>query len=153
MQTFVHSVWPVRLLTFVMAALAAGSASFWALKWQDAPGPSETPVVLTPPQSIDTAKLAQLLGVSATGEAPTASGPGKYQLQGVIVQGTQGSQGSALIAIDSQPAKPYRVGQNVSDNLVLHSVARRSAALASTGQNKPFITLELMPRIGLKAAK
>ncbi len=138
MQTLVHSVWPVRLFTFILAALAAGSANFWVLKWQASPGLSDTPIALTPPQNIDTAKLAQLLGVSAT--APAASGPGKYQLLGVIAQGTLGS---ALIAINGKPAKPYRVGQNVSDNLVLHSVAKRSAALSSGLQGNPSITLEL----------
>ncbi len=140
MQTLVHSVWPVRLFTFVLAALAAGSANFWVLKWQASPGLSDTPIALTSPQNIDTAKLAQLLGVSATAAAPTASGPGKYQLLGVIAQGTLGS---ALIAIDGKPAKPYRVGQHVSDNLMLHSVAKRSAALSSGLQGNPSITLEL----------
>jgi len=139
--------WLIRLLTLLLAALAAGSALYWALKWP-ASGPSARPAVRsteTPP--IDTDKIAQLLGASQS--ANDASGPPVVNLQanlkllGVIAQGGAGSRGSALIAANGQPAKPYRVGDQVNDELVLHSVKARTAYLATSTTAKVSVTLEL----------
>jgi len=152
MQTFSHSladsVWRVRLVTFVLAALAAFSASYWVLKWQDTPRLTYTPVTPATAHSIDTAELSFLLGGSGNSaqasSKPVRTGPDKYKLLGVIAQG---NHGRALISIDGTPAKPYQVGQTLSDGLVLHSVSARSAALAAGVQNTPTVQLEL-PLLG-----
>jgi general secretion pathway protein C len=51
---------------------------------------------------------------------------------GVIASGT--GQGSALIALDGQPPKAFRVGQDVSDGLKLVFLTPRQARLQSSGQ-------------------
>jgi general secretion pathway protein C len=78
-------------------------------------------------------------------EAPKAAGA-QYQLLGIIAQGAK--QGSALIGIDGQPPKPYRVGERLTDNLVLQSVKARSAILASDVNATDGISLELPPLPG-----
>jgi general secretion pathway protein C len=142
------ALWRTRFVTFLLAAIAAASASFWMLKW---PVPSRllsAPVLANTPLAIDVSKVASLLGAkpNATeiGQSnPVASLQSRFKLLGVIAQGEAGAHGSALIAVDGAPAKPYRVGQVVVDNVALQSVTAGSAALAAPGQPQGSITLSL----------
>jgi general secretion pathway protein C len=140
--------WLIRLVTFLLAALAAASLSYWVLTW---PAPTAARALTPEPAApaIDTAKVAQLLGANPNAAGPqaaTVSAPSKYKLLGVIAEGAHG--GSALIAIDSEPAKPYRIGEHLSDTLVLKSVKARSVTLAAGLQDNGGITLELPPLPG-----
>jgi general secretion pathway protein C len=152
MFTLNFPVWRLRLTTFLLAAMAAASAAYWVLKWTSPTPPLRAPAALPPTQTIDTSKIAQLLGASATSaaKAPATSALDSYKLMGVIAQGSQGTQGSALIAIDGKPAKPYRVGDKVSDTLVLHSVTARGAALAASLQAPIAGKLELPAMAAVK---
>ncbi|WP_296490585.1 general secretion pathway protein C [Rhodoferax sp.] len=155
MATIDRSVWPARLSTLLLAALAAASAVYWGLRWSE-------PVSMPPasdrgfgPQAIDTGRVAQLLGASATPVGDSESEPevnpaGKYKLMGVIAQGRGNGLGSALIAMDDAPAKPYRVGDRLSDDLLLQSVSKRGAVLASSMQAPAAISLELPPLATIK---
>lgn len=144
--------WLVRLVTLVLAALAAASVGYWVLKW---PAPASTlrPVSSVPMASpVDANQIARLLGarpvadmVSGAVLPPSASAG--YKLLGVIAHGTQG--GRALMAIDGQPAKPYRVGDRVTDGLVLQSVKARSVSLGADLRSTAGITLELPPLPGV----
>lgn len=143
------SPWVIRLVTFLWAALAAASAGYWALMWPAAPDTTRihTPEPVAPP--IDTTKVAQLLGANpGTAGVPSASVviASKYKLLGVIAQGQR--SGSALIAIDGQPAKPYRVGERVADDLVLQSVKARSITLGAGAPGSQDLVLELPPLAG-----
>jgi general secretion pathway protein C len=73
--------------------------------------------------------------------APVASLSSRFVLTGVVAD--QSHSGAALIAVDGKPPKPFRVGANVDENLVLQSVDSRSAVLGSGGA--PVLTLELPP--------
>ena len=55
----------------------------------------------------------------------------------------QGKAGSALLATTGLPAKPYRVGDEVADGLVLQAVKNRSVVLGRPGQTQGLVTLEL----------
>lgn len=101
---------------------------------------------------VDANQIARLLGarpvadmVSGAVLPPSASAG--YKLLGVIAHGTQG--GRALMAIDGQPAKPYRVGDRVTDGLVLQSVKARSVSLGADLRSTAGITLELPPLPGV----
>jgi general secretion pathway protein C len=142
--------WPIRLVTFFLSALAAASVGFWTLRW---PSPTPSTRLALPASaqaSIDTAKLALLLG-AATGQgsaepvAPRAASA-QYQLLGIISQGAK--RGSALIGIDGQAPKPYRVGERLTDKWVLQSVQARSAVLASDVNAADGMRLELPPLPG-----
>ncbi|MGX5651902.1 hypothetical protein ACWKW4_16745, partial [Hydrogenophaga borbori] len=50
---------------------------------------------------------------------------------------------AALIAIDGQPPKPYRVGAELDGGVVLQSVQRRSARLAPAGGGQQGFELSL----------
>lgn len=140
--------WGLRLATFSVAALAAASATFWALKWTDTrPLQTSAPVVFSSPAPTTPQAVARLLGGGHGGAAPDApmdNAASNFKLTGVVANLAQ--SGYALIAVDGKPAKPYRVGEPVNDALVLRSVAPRSAALAANMDAPATVTLDL-PRL------
>ena len=150
MKTNSLSRWWLWIATFLLAALAAASATYWVLKWS-APAPSNPAPSATlsssQPAPTDPQVVARLLGggqktVTAALVDTTAS---RFKLTGVVAN--RAHTGYALISIDGKPAKPYRVGAAVNDNLVLRSVAIRSAALAPSLEGPVSFTLEL-PKLG-----
>lgn len=144
---FSPNVWFIRLMTFLLAALAAASIVFWVLHWPAESHGSPGPVATAPSASIDSGKVALLLGANpATEKPPTANVSSVYKLLGVIAQGgpgQQGPRGSALISAEGASAKPYRVGDEVADGLVLQSVHARSVVLGRVGQTDGGVALEL----------
>jgi general secretion pathway protein C len=142
MQTNSHRKWASRWVTFLLAALVAASAVYWVLKWPEptASAPVSTPVTYpsSEPQS-----LARLLGGTSfeqSERAPTTMAPSRLVLIGVVA-GSSG--GTALIAVDGKPAKPFRVGSKVEEGLMLQSVAKRQAVLAASVNGPALMTLEL----------
>lgn len=144
MPSLPHNIWWLRIATFTLAALAAASAAYWALNLS-------TPASVTPSDLVfpdATAKsnpqaLARLLGGAEVSAAPVKSDISASRLKLTGVVANRGPGGYALIAIDDQPAKPYSVGSQVSDKLILQSVAPRSAALALDREAPVSVTLEL----------
>ena len=77
--------------------------------------------------------MARALGIAAAApQAALSSSSAQYQLLGVIASSK--GQGSALIAVDGQAPKAFRVGQDVSKGLKLVSLTPRQARLESSGQ-------------------
>lgn len=135
------------MVTFLLAALTAASAVRWSLQW---PAPAATlpfTILAEEPVAQDSQALARLLGQVAAGGPTTVSSPGasgRFVLTGVLAG--PGSQGAALISVDGKPAKPYRVGNPVVDNLFLQSVSGRRAVLAAGAADAaPAQTLEMKP--------
>lgn len=148
MQTHVPQLWWLRLATFSLAALASASAAYWVLQWKTpAPASVGAPPVLAPARMLDPQAVARLLGGGQSAAAAPAapSLASRLKLLGVVANQAHG--GSALIAVDGKPARPFRVGAVVTDSLVLHSVGPRSAALATDRQAPVALTLEL-PKLG-----
>ncbi|MDP2416092.1 MAG: type II secretion system protein N [Hydrogenophaga sp.] len=127
--------------------LAAGlSAGYWVLlAWGRTPvtlvaaAPMGSPVV-------DTALVARALGVLPVA-APTSVAqatvavPSRYVLLGVAAVGV--AQGAALIGMDGQPARPYRVGATLDGGLVLQSINRSSVRLGPALQGPTTVELPL----------
>ena len=148
MQTNAHQLWRLRIVTFVVAALAAASAAYWALKWiATAPARPTAALVAAPAPQPDPQVVARLLGGGQTAAvaALVESAASHFKLTGVVAD--LGKNGYALISVDGKPARPFRVGTRVNDALVLRSVAPRSAALAASAEAPVSVTLEL-PRLG-----
>ncbi|MBC7918431.1 MAG: general secretion pathway protein C [Rhodoferax sp.] len=146
MVSTVQSQWWARLATLALAALAAGSAVYWVLKWPSAPAQvsvAEEPAAA----SLDSSAVARALG---GGAAPVANAvapvSSRFVLAGVVSGGVH--RGAALIAVDGKPAKPYRVGAVVAEQWVLSAVQPRRVVLApqASGAADAGITLELPPK-------
>ena len=124
--------WPGLLAAAVWAAAAAG-VMYWGLLLT---APAALPVVglASPPdlQGQSTPAVAKALGGGASALQIPAAPSAQYKLLGVIASDT--GQGSALIAVDGQPPKAFRVGQDVNDGLKLVSLTPSQARLQSSGQ-------------------
>ena len=133
------AAWAAGLL-----CLAAGlSAGYWALQ-AGGQGPWVAVKGLAPsaPQA-DVAAVGRALGAAlvvaaSPEEAPTP--PSRVRLLGLVAQGRH--VGAALLAVDDQPPRPWLVGTEVADGLVLQSVDKLGAKLGESRWGKT--TLELV---------
>jgi general secretion pathway protein C len=120
---------PALAALLLWGALAAGVA-YWVLHFPT-PTSAVLPAVSTsaPVATPDTGPMARVLGhVQAQAVVPADSS--RFQLLGVIASAS--GQGSALIAIDGQPPKAWRVGQAVQEGVYLQKLAPRQAWLGQT---------------------
>lgn len=139
------SPWPARITAFLVAAACAASAAYWVLRWQPADAqqraaaPAQAEVSVA---ALDSRQLALRLGGKAEASAPTAStSNASLQLIGVVAAGN--GEGSAVIVVDGKPAKSFRVGSQVTENLILQSVQPRKAELAANASAPSQLTIEL----------
>ena len=104
--------------------------------------PAVAPAAVAP----DAQAMARLLGVPAAGaaaaRAPAASLTSRFALIGVLAGRSSGG-GAALIAVDGQPAKPFRVGAVVDEGLVLQSLHPRQARLGASVDGPATLTLDM----------
>lgn len=133
-----------RALTLLVWALAAASVGYWGLRLlAPAAGLAPVPVAASGLPPADATTIARVLG--ATGAVlPALSMPqvaNRFVLTGVVADRRQG--GAALIAVDGNPPRPYRVGAQIEPGLVLRSVAARRAELAPSMDAPASLTLEL----------
>jgi general secretion pathway protein C len=145
MLTTPPSRWAVQGGTFALWALAAASAVAWGLKLS-APASSGrlAPVPGRAAATPDPAAVTRLLGASpAAAAAPLPSAASRFQLVGLADQ--RAGADIALIAVDGKPARPYRVGSQVDEGLVLQAVQGRRALLGPVAQGPATLTLELPP--------
>ena len=142
--------WAVRLTTLALWLLAAGSSVYWGLRLSAPVAGAPVPAVAAALPVPDAEALARLLGVVALDApavvaAPTASVASRFVLVGVLAGRSSGA-GAALIAVDSQPAKPFRVGAKIDAGLVLQSVGARQARLGAALRGPTLVTLEVPTR-------
>ena len=89
--------------------------------------------------------LARFLGGRA--EAPTAAAPasaalaGRFVLTGVVAD--RHRSGAALIAVDGKPARPFRLGAVVADDLTVQSLEPRRVQLGVGASGAAALVLEL----------
>lgn len=151
MRTLPFARWWLWLVTFLAAALAAASAGYWGLKLLVPPPTAARPAVMTNAQvPVDSQLVARVLGggrspaASQSAPMPEATA-GRFKLAGVVAD--KHARGYALIAVDGQPARPFRVGSPVGDALVLQSVSKAGAVLGSSLNGPMAVRLE-MPKLG-----
>lgn len=143
--------WPSRIAAFSLWALVGLSAVYWLLK---VIGVSEAPITAgaitaeAPVANVQHLAVAlgpdPAAGVVAAGVPPPqmAQDPGaRMRLLGVVAGRRAG--GVALISIEGQPARPYRVGSPVDASHTLTRVAARSATLSPAQPDGQAFTLEL----------
>jgi general secretion pathway protein C len=143
--------WAVAGASFVLWALVAASAVYWGMKLTGAGGAAAASTPVRTPPPADPAAVARLLGSTpaAAQAAPVSSLASRFALLGLVVSADR--RGTALIAVDGKPAKPFRVGAAVDESLVLQSVEGRRAVLAANMDGPPALALELPANRGNKS--
>ena len=148
-----HSPYSAKLWPGVWAALlwcaAAASAVFWVLNFPSGSAVQGVPLVQGSAQATgassvqSSAHMARVWGLQAPVPVPEVSiaQSSRFQLLGVVA-GASG-QGSALIALDGQPPRAFRVGQTVTDGVVLQSLGQKQAQLGVSAQGAALFSLSL----------
>ena len=153
-----RTLWLPRIVAFALAAVAAGSATYWVLQWPAPAAPSGLAAAdLLPPVQTPVAAVAWALGAPVDGGVgggnPALAAPAlassRFALTGVVAGASQA--GAALIAVDGKPPKPFRVGAAVGDGWVLRAVQARRAVLAQPdAADAAALVLDMPAPIGAK---
>jgi general secretion pathway protein C len=143
---------PARLSAFVIWAFAASGLVFWGYRLSVRPlaMPAHTRTVSESAGA--RGDMSRMLGTSLApanvAAAPVAANS-RFRLLGVLAP-PPGSveqhpaRGVALIAVDGKPARAYKVGARLDNELVLQSISRRSASIGPA-QGAASVVLELPP--------
>lgn len=145
MMTLSRSKLATAAVTLVVWSVALASLGYWLLKIAFVPAaPASVPVAAAAPVATDAVAVSRLLGsVAPVAQSVQVSLASRFSLIGVIAGAPGG--GAALIAVDGQPAKPFRVGSAVDQNLMLQSATGRQARLAESRDGPAALVLELPP--------
>ena len=132
--------WTRRTATTALWALAVGSIVFWGLRLAAPPAAAAyAPLASAPAPQADPIAVGRALGAVTDAPAAVSAAPTRFTLLGVVAGRSSG--GTALIAVDGQPARPFRVGSTVVPGVVLQSVGPRRAYLG--GDGVAAVTLEM----------
>jgi general secretion pathway protein C len=125
----------------VLWCALAGGVAYWVLHFpRDAAGVLPAVSSAVPQQTADTTALLRTLGQTSSQPIAVAEAS-RFQLLGVI--SSVSGRGSALIAVDGQAPKAWRVGQALQDGVYLQKLAPRQAWLGSTPNGPAQWTLQM----------
>ncbi|MFN5096995.1 type II secretion system protein N [Limnohabitans sp.] len=134
----------LAVLTAVIWCLAVAGAVFWVLAFpraQSGAGFAPMPASSVGLSSDASAHSARVWGVAAAAPQVSVALSARFQLWGVVASAS--GQGSALISVDGQPPKAFRVGQVVSEGVTLLKLGPRQASLGPQGGGAEIFTLSL----------
>lgn len=136
----------VRALGFLLWSAVAFSGVTWGLKWLALDTePALVSDAALEQVVLDESRVTRVLGGGAKAQepvqAPEIDPATRFQLVGVI--NPEKTQGVALISVDGQPAKPFRVGKQVADGYVLQSTQARRVSLGESMSSGRAFMLEL----------
>ncbi len=140
------SRWALPAVSLLVWGAVAYQGLSWGLGWFNTSEPTRDAVAVVSMGS-DAEALAALrrsLGAEAESTVVPPSLASRFALVGVMEGGPHA--GAALMAVDGQPAKPYRVGAVVVEGVVLQSVQGRRISLGSTSDGPSTLVLELPPK-------
>ncbi len=147
MVTLTRNPWSPRLAAGFLWAGAGALAVFWGLKLSAPRQVSAAPQAgNTIAVQADSAAMARVFGAVGNA-APAAPAATRWRLLGVMA-GKNSGGGAAVIALDDQPAKVFRVGSVVADGLVLQTLqsdAPRAVTLGASVDGAASVTIELPP--------
>ena len=139
-------------LTSLVWALAVGSAVAWGLQWSGrflnpVRATSSTATAGAPGSEgalVDSSAVARLLGAVETPSvaAVAPSTASRLALLGVVATQASGSA-AALIGVDGKPPRPFLVGSQVLEGLVLRSVSPRQVTLGASLEGPASLTLDM----------
>jgi general secretion pathway protein C len=144
--TMGSNTWTLRLFTFMVWAAVGLCAAYWAFKFVTTTPVEATAAMVKPAVVVDTKAIAKLLGATDSVATQAMNVVSKVKLSLFGLATAPNGQGIALIAIEDKPAKPYRVGAKVTDDLVLKSISKVDAVLAASSSAPDGPKLELPSR-------
>lgn len=158
-------------MSWLIWALVGASVVTWGLRFAVRPLPVPAQAAPVDLQRAAQGDVARLLGAGAAAPAPVpavvvapAPGSDRIKLIGLMApahEGARAAQGLALLALDGQPPRTYRVGASIDGAWVLQAVDRRSVSIGPPGAPAavvlempalPVAATGVLPRPGAPAA-
>ncbi len=134
----------LRFATLLVWAGVAYSAVSLFLQWSGGAVEGGLSVTGTEQKQVlpdvDTFAVSKALGAAPV-QSASVSLASRFVLVGVMDGGP--SQGVALISVDGKPAKPYRLGQLVTDGFFVVGTAAKKAELGPQLGAAPILVLDL----------
>jgi general secretion pathway protein C len=140
------NTWTLRLFTLLVWAAVGLCAAYWAFKFVTTKPVEATAAIAAPAVVVDSKAVAKLLGATDNVATQAINMPAKVKLSLFGLATSPSGHGIALIATEDKPAKPYRVGAKVTDDLVLKSISKVDATLAASTTAPDGQKLELPTR-------
>ncbi len=141
-----------RSVAFLVWALVAATCVFWGTRLLARPAGSSAVVVALGHDTTANADVSRLLGVAPQADSePVEAAPeisSRFRLTGVVAPKHDSEQGLALISVDGNPPRVYRVGAAIDGDLLLREVSLRTATVASSRSSNEAgssFVLELPP--------
>ena len=141
-----------RSFAFLVWALVAASCVFWGTRLLARSSASTALVVPIDHDMTANSDVSRLLGAAPQAEsAPVDAAPAlssRFRLTGVVAPKHPSEQGLALISVDGNPPRVYRVGAAIDGDLMLREVSLRTATVASSRSGTDLgasFVLELPP--------
>jgi general secretion pathway protein C len=121
-----------KIATVALFAALCAIVAWWGLQLL-APRPPVAPggAVAQAQPPVDLRAAGELFGGAPTAGPQVDAGPSNVQVAGVLVAG---ADGVALLAVDGRPAKPFAVGESVSEGLRVRAVTADSVELERGGR-------------------
>jgi general secretion pathway protein C len=131
-----------RVGALLLWAATGLSASYWGMQMWGVVQPTPLPPLAIERPPVNAAAVAKALG--AAGDVPVVAtvaptGGGAYRLQGVLRDAS--GEGVALIAMDGQAAKPYRLGATLPGGQVLLELQTREVLLGAGATDRQRLQL------------
>jgi general secretion pathway protein C len=145
------SRWLAALSTLVVWAAAAAVVAYWVLQFAGVSGPASQAPTVARSMSAEPAlaDVQKALGAASASTAAPTDASSRFVLSGVVALNS--GQGAALIAVDAQAPKAFKVGQTVAEGWILQSLGPRQARLAASVDGPALMTLD-MPALAQPAA-
>jgi general secretion pathway protein C len=130
-----------RWTGFFVWALVAAVTAFWAMKifaaTRPVPAGAQAPQVVAANGPMERLFGAVVVPSSAPNTPPPESS--RFQLVGVIAPPAGAPEGGfAIVSVDNQPARTWRVGATIDGNTSLLSVSKRGAEFGPQGGPSAF---------------
>ena len=138
--------WTLRLFTLFIWLLVGLCAAYWAFKFATTKTVEATTAQSANSVAVDSKAVSRLLGATDNVATKAINTPANTKFVLFGLANSAGGQGYALIALDGKPAKPYRVGSLVADDLLLKSISKTGVILAASLKSPDGVTLELPER-------
>lgn len=134
--------WLPQATAALLWALVAATAVLWALHLPHNESAPVASVAPAPHSAQDSSAVLRALGHTSS-EVTEPDASRRFVLQGVIA--TDAGHGSALIAVDGQPARAFVQGQAVVEGWRLQSVSPQEVRLAGAAQASLALRLPARP--------
>ncbi len=141
-----------RSVAFAIWALVAGTGVFWGLRLSVQSDRAPLHLITAGQAALAHGDVSRLLGSNPIAQAAVEESSakpdfaGRLRLAGVAAPRGHGSPGLAIISVDGNPPRVYRVGAVIDTDLVLHDVSWRTATVVMAhagGDSGPEVVLEM----------